>query len=322
MLVDCVLYENGASAGSVPVGEACRPPAGDGSFAWLRLHEPSEEELESMKGEFELPELAVEDALKAGQRPKLEHYDGKLVFVLKPARYVDSEEVIETDEVLVFLGEGFVISVSHGRTEALDVARARLEEGVEHSPTGPDAVLYAIVDAVVDTYEPAGDGVEVDLQQIEREVFSPGRHNAAERIYMLEQEVLDFHRAVAPLVTPLEQVASGRYPLIRAQLHQGFRDVHDHVLRARGQIDAFRELLSSALHANLTQVSIQQNDDVRRISAWVAIVAVPTMIAGIYGMNFEHMPELGWTLGYPAVIAVMVAICGFLYWRFKRAGWL
>jgi len=183
-------------------------------------------------------------------------------------------------------------------------------------------VLYAILDHVVDGYEDAAQGVDVDIQQVEREVFSPQRTNPAERIYKLEREVLDFYAAVVPLSGVVDEVARGHFDVVPDELLNYFRDVHDHLRRACGRVDGFRELLSSALHANLTQVSVRQNEDMRKISAWVAILAVPTMIAGIYGMNFDTMPELHWRFGYPTVLVLILVVCALLHRRFRRAGWL
>jgi magnesium transporter len=187
---------------------------------------------------------------------------------------------------------------------------------------GPGAALYAIVDAIVDDYEEVADGVDYDIQEVEAEVFSTERGNRAERIFKLEREVLDFQRAVTPLAPAVDRLARGHFPVVPDTLHEYLRDVHDHLLRVAGRIETFRDLLSSALQANLVQVSVRQNEDMRKISAWVAILAVPTCVAGIYGMNFEHMPELKWELGYPLVIALILSICTFLYFRFKRSGWL
>jgi magnesium transporter len=183
-------------------------------------------------------------------------------------------------------------------------------------------VLHAILDKVVDDYQPAIQGLETDIDEVEDELFSGQRTNPAERIYRLQREVLQFRKASAPLVDPLSKLAAGHYVQIHPEIHDYFRDVNDHLIRARDQLDAMRDLLAGSLQANLAQVAVRQNDDVRRISAWVAIIAVPTAIAGIYGMNFEHMPELRWEFGYPAAVLVMLAICSMLYYRFKRAGWL
>jgi magnesium transporter len=187
---------------------------------------------------------------------------------------------------------------------------------------GPGAGLYAIVDAVVDAYEDVADGVDYDIQEVEAEVFSEDRGNPAARIFKLEREVLEFQRAVSPLQVAVDRLARGHFEVVPADLHEYFRDIHDHLLRVTGRIETFRELLVSALQANLTQVSVRQNEDMRKISAWVAILAVPTMVAGIYGMNFKHMPELNWRFGYPMVLAGILLACFVLYRRFKRAGWL
>jgi magnesium transporter len=183
-------------------------------------------------------------------------------------------------------------------------------------------VLHAIVDRVVDDYAPALEGLGVDIEEVENEVFSPGRSNPAQRIYRLKREVLEFNRAAAPLVEPIDRLAKGHYEVVHHEVRAYFRDVNDHLMRVHEQLESYRDLLTSILHANLAQITVRQNDDVRRISAIVAIVAVPTLIAGIYGMNFEHMPELGWTFGYPLVLVVMLTLCTLLYRFFRRAGWL
>jgi magnesium transporter len=230
--------------------------------------------------------------------------------------------VVEIGELLVFLGKDFVITVRHGEASSLGGVRESLEQDPARLRCGPGAVLHAILDRVVDDYAPAIDGLQNDIDEVETELFSTERSNPAERIYRLQREVTQFRRATAPLVEPIERLAKGHYELVHPQIRDYFRDVSDHLIRARDQLDGMRDLLGSTLHANLAQVGVRQNEDVRKISAWVAIIAVPTMIAGIYGMNFEHMPELGWTFGYPLVIAVMLAICTWLYRYFKRAGWL
>jgi magnesium transporter len=323
MIVDCAVYEGGRRrAGEVSLhgaSEACRR---DGAFVWLGLFEPTPDELDAVRREFGLHELAIEDALNAHQRPKLEVFDDTLFVVLKPARYIDSDEVVETGEIHVFVSRAFVVAVRHGEASSLRDARARLEHRPELVATGTGGVLYAIVDKIVDDYEPVVEGVENDIQEIEQQVFSDTRENPAQRIYKMEREVLEFSRAVAPLTPVLDRLARGHFDLVDDDLHEYFRDVHDHLLRVGQRIDGFRDLLSSALQANLTQVSVRQNEDMRKITAWVAILAVPTMVAGIYGMNFKHMPELRWTYGYPTVLAVTLVVCFLLYRRFRRAGWL
>jgi magnesium transporter len=291
-------------------------------LVWIGLSEPTEQEFETLQREFDLHPLAVEDAIHAHQRPKLEVYDEMVFMVLKTARYVDPTEVIELGEVLVFLGEDFVITVRHGQASSLAPVREALDAEPERLKHGPSSALHAILDRIVDDYQPAIEGLETDIDEVEEQLFSGERVNPAERIYKLQREVLSFRKATAPLVEPVDKLARGHYMQIHPEIRDYFRDVNDHLIRVRDQLDAMRDLLSSSLQANLAQVGVRQNDDVRKISAWVAIAAVPTAIAGIYGMNFDHMPELRWELGYPGVIAFMLLICSFLYFRFKRAGWL
>ena len=322
MIVDCAVYEEGKRLEGDLSLEQAKEARGDRGFVWIGLYEPSEEEFDSIQREFELHELAVEDAIKAHQRPKLEVYGNTLFVVLKTARYVDPDEVVQLGEILAFLGEDFVITVRHGVASALEGVRERLEHDPDHLKHGPGAVLHAIVDQVVDDYAPAVEGLGEDIEQVEDEVFSASRSNPSERIYKLKREVLEFNRAVSPLTEPVERLARGRYELIHPEVRTYFRDVNDHLVRVHEQVEGYRELLTSVLAANLTQVSVRQNDDMRKISAWVAIAAVPTMIAGIYGMNFERMPELRWTFGYPLIVGVMVAACTALYRNFKRVGWL
>lgn len=322
MIVNCAVYENGLRCGEdLDFKQAVEAAGEKGTFAWIGLFEPTAEEFEALAREFDLHELAVEDAIKAHQRPKVELYGDTLFVVVKTANYVDPDEVIEIGEVMLFVNPDFIVTVRHGDGDLRSV-RERIERRPELLRHGPGVALYAILDHVVDNYEVATRGVDVDVQQVERQVFSEGRDNPVERIYKLEREVLDFYGAAAPLSTALDEIARGHFAVVPDDLAEYFRDVHDHLRRVETRIAAFRELLGSALHANLTQVSVRQNEDMRKISAWVAILAVPTMIAGIYGMNFEEMPELRWRFGYPAVLIVIAVACLLLYRRFKRAGWL
>jgi magnesium transporter len=289
---------------------------------WLGLYEPAEEEFDAVTSEFGLHPLAVEDAINAHQRPKLEVYDETLLLVLKPVRYIDHDEVVEIGEIALFVNPEFLISVRHGRPSPLKEVRERLEHEPELAVRGPGAVLYAIIDRIVDDYEAVVEDLTIDVQEVEEQVFSQDRHNPAERIYYLEREVLDFRRAVQPLASAVERLATKPFDVVDPELQPYFRDVHDHLLRVSATMDQFRDLLSTALGANLTQISVRQSEDMRKITAWVAIAAVPTAVAAIYGMNFEHMPELKWEFGYPAVMLVILVICLFLYRRFRRAGWL
>ncbi len=323
MIVDCAVYEEGERRdGDLALAQASQAARGDEAFVWIGLREPGADELEAVAREFGLHELAVEDAVKAHQRPKLEIYDDTLFLVLKSARYVDAQEALEIGEIMLFVHRGFIVSVRHGEASALADVRAQIEARPDLLRCGPGAVLHAIVDRVVDDYEVVVEGVENDVQEVEAQVFSPDRDNPAARIFRLEREVIDFQRAVVPLAPAVERLARGDLDVVTPQLREYFRDVDDHLRRVSGRIEGFRELLFTALQANLTQVSVRQNEDMRKISAWVAIIAVPTAIAGVYGMNFRFMPELEWRFGYPAVMLVIVVVCTLLYRRFRRAGWL
>ena len=323
MIVDCAVYGDGRrlerSRGIAGVREEA---AVAGGFAWVGLVEPTIEEFDAVRREFELHELAVEDAVSAHQRPKLEIYDDTLFLVVKTVRYLGHEEVVDIGEVMLFVGADFVITVRHGEGGGLGHVRER----VEHDPAllrlGPGAALHAVLDRIVDAYEPVAEAVREDIEEVEVEVFTANAGNPVERIYKLRREVIEFGRATAPLGAALNELTVPGTPNIDPELVPYFRDVADHAARIDDHVTSFASLLAGALQANLTQVSLRQNEDMRRISAWVAIIAVPTAVAGIYGMNFEHMPELGWRYGYPAVLLVILAVCIILFWRFRRAGWL
>ncbi len=323
MIVDCAVYERGQRLdGDGTLAGAREAAAAPEAFVWVGLVEPTIQEFDAVRREFGLHELAVEDAVKAHQRPKLEIYGDTLFLVLKTACYRGPEEIVEIGEIMVFVGSDFLVSVRHGEGGGLGNVREGLEGRPDLLRGGPAAALHALVDRVVDAYEPVIDGVREDIEEVETEVFSAERTSPVERIYKLRREVLEFHRSTIPLRPALEQLAAGEVPHVGEQTRAYFRDVVDHLARVTEQVEGFRELLASILQANLTQVSVRQNEDMRRISAWVAIIAVPTMIAGIYGMNFDHMPELRWRLGYPLVLVVIATICSILYLRFRRSGWL
>jgi magnesium transporter len=323
VIADCAVYDSGVRReGECPLEEALEAAhSSPETFVWIALNEPTEKEFASVVDEFELHPLAVEDAVHAHQRPKLERYGPTLFIVLKPARYVDPEEIVTLGEIMLFLGDGFLITVHHGEIAAPGDVRSMLEGDPARLKSGPLGVLHAIVDRVVDEYALVVRGLNTDIEEIERQVFSDERKNHAQRIYRLKAEVLEFRQAVAALDDPLDDLAKGKVAKAETVLLEYFRDVHDHLLRVAARVEAIDNLLSSALTANLAQVGVRQNEDMRKISAWVAIVALPTMIAGIYGMNFEHMPELGWTLGYPFALALMGACSGGLYVLFRRRGW-
>ena len=321
VIVDCALYDRGRR---VPVGpdhaaaltEARR--LGPGAFVWIGLHQPSMSEFDDLADQFGLHPLAVEDAVHAHQRPKLERYDDSLFLVLKTAVYVDHEEIIDLGELMVFAGDSFVVTVRHGEHGALAGVRKRLEGEPEKLARGPMAVVHSLLDEVVDEYGRVLADLDVDIDQIEEQVFSGDRHDHGPRIFKLKREVLTFKRAVRPLAPAVADLMKDS----EESLRDWYRDVHDHVLRAADHLDSVDDLLDGALQANHTQVGVQQNEDMRKISAWVAIAAVPTMIAGVYGMNFDHMPELGTRYGYYVIVAVMVIACFTLYRTFKSRGWL
>ena len=323
MIVDCAIYEGGERRGGrVPLADALTTVRHGAGFVWIGLREPAPDEFDEVIKEFGLHPLAVEDAVHAHQRPKLEVYDDTVFVVLKAARYVDSDEVIELSQIMVFLGDDFLITVRHGETDVLAEVRRDIATAPEELRCGPIGVLHAIVDRVVDEYAVVVRSLDVDVDEVEQRVFSPDRSNPAERIYKLKREVLEFRQAVLPLADPLERLATGRVPHSGDVPTEYFRDIHDHVLRATDRVEALDSLLTSALHANLAQVAVRQNEDMRKISAWVAIIAMPTMIAGVYGMNFAHMPELGWRLGYPFALALMASASGGLYLLFRHREWL
>ena len=322
MIVDCGVYVDGRRIDvEAPLLEVLATAVAVGGFVWIGLHEPSQEEFDGVAEAFDLHPLAVEDSVRAHQRPKLERYDNSVFFVLKPARYVDTEEVVEVGQLMVFVGEHFVITVRHGMAASLTEVRDHLEEDPDRLRWGPTSVLHALADKVVDDYAVVMRGLDVDIDQIEVEVFSGPKAAHAERIFKLKREVLDFRRAIAPLEQALVELDLGAPP-IHLEASDYFRDVLDHLMRVSESLDGLDALLDSALHANVAQVGMRQNEDMRKISAWVAIIAMPTMIAGIYGMNFENMPELGWQGGYPMTIGLMVLACLILYRNFKRRDWL
>ncbi len=293
MIVDCAIYDEGVRQNVEPCaveGVRARKPSED-AFIWIGLVEPTNEEFDAVRREFDLHELAVEDAVEAHQRPKLEQYGDTLFLVLKTVAYKDHEEIVDIGEVMVFAGADFLITVRHGEAGGLGEVREKLEKRTEILRHGPAAAMYALVDRVVDAYEPAAAAITEDIEEVEAEVFSDTRHNPVQRIYKLRLEVVEFHRAAAPLLPALEVLMSDDLPNVPPKIRDYYRDVADHLMHVIEQLESFRELLGSTLQANLTQVSVRQNEDTRRISAWVAIIAVPTAIAGIYGMNFKHMPE-------------------------------
>ncbi|WP_131749181.1 magnesium/cobalt transporter CorA [Frankia sp. Cppng1_Ct_nod] len=329
-VVACHIYRDGRrDPRPVHHGDALRVARDHrDSFAWLGLYEPTAPELSKIADVYGLHPLAVEDAVTAHQRPKIERYEDTLFVVLKTACYVEHDEltatseVIHTGEVMVFLGRDFVVTVRHGEHGGLQALRSKLESQPEMLRHGPAAVLHAICDQIIDDYLQVTEKMEVDIDTIEGSVFNRSLRPDPGKVYQLKREVLELKHAVAPLAAPLRTLAETDVTGVTPRIREYFRDVADHLEQVTERIARFDELLSSILQATLTQVAIVQNEDMRRISAWVAIAAVPTAIAGIYGMNFDHMPELHVVWGYPAVLSLMATICFFLYRAFKRNGWL
>ncbi|MQY33227.1 hypothetical protein SRB17_11880 [Streptomyces sp. RB17] len=330
-VVNCVTYQDGVRVPQcTDLVDAVRMvrKTGEG-FVWLGLHEPTDREFAGIAELFDLHPLAVEDAVEAHQRPKLEHYGDTLFAVFKTVCYVEHEqltatsEVVNTGEIMVFVGADFVITVRHGRHGSLGPLREELEAHPYQLAKGPAAVLHAIADHVVDDYLNVTDAVQADIDQVETAVFSEnGARLDPGRIYQMKRELLELKRAVMPLGRPVEDLATRPIKVVAPEIQTYFRDVLDHLIRAKEQIAAFDELLNSILQAHLAQVTVAQNEDMRKITAWAAVIAVPTMVCGVYGMNFDHMPELHWRFGYPLVMAVMAAACLVLYRGFRRNGWL
>jgi len=323
-IVDCAHYLGGRRQHEerMEPEEAAAICRNEPGFVWLGMVEPSEEELTDVQDIFGLHELAVEDAQSFHLRPKLEIYDNTVVFVvLRTARYDDAREEVDFGEISLFLGHGFAISVRQGAASDLHPARLRLEEHPDLLALGPVAVLWAVLDQVVDDYAPVVEGLERDIEEVEATIF---KSSAAptERIYSLRREVTDFYRAVHPLIGPLDGLERGTYPGVDPAARQYFRDVNDHLKLVNEEVVAQRDVLTTILEANMAVISVQQNEIVRKISGWAAIITVPTFIASFYGMNFEHVPELGWAVGYPAVIVLMLVTAVALHWNLKRAGWL
>ncbi|SOE01021.1 magnesium/cobalt transporter CorA [Blastococcus haudaquaticus] len=328
VVVDCAVYVDGRRQAPVPAEEALESAVAQGGFVWLGLYEPTEDELTSISGRYGLHPLAVEDAVYAHQRPKLEHYDDALFMVLKTATYVEHEqltatsEIVDTGEVMVFLGANYVITVRHGSHSGLTGLRSRLEEQRDLLCLGPSAVLYAVADLVVDTFVEVAGAVTDDVDELETSVFSPDRTDDIGRLYQLKRELMSLRKAVAPLEVPLQKLAERQIDVVPDAMRSYFRDVQDHAIRVRDQVGGLDELLSSILQASLARSTMADNQDMRKISAYAGIIAVPTAIAGIYGMNFEYMPELEWRFGYPLVLLVIITACVLLYRGFKRNGWL
>ncbi len=334
VVVDCAVYCEGDR---LP-GSYTHPAAlekvreieqnGQRAFVWIGLHEPDTQQMQAIADLFGLHPLAVEDAVHAYQRPKAERYDDTLFVVLKTVNYVPHEsvelarEIVETGEIMMFVGADFVITVRHGEHTGLAQLRKKLEADRTPLTLGPYGVMHAITDHIVDTYRRVTGAMEADIDAIEENTFSPHHKTDIAPIYLLKREVVELRRAVSPLTDDIEWLNSANRDLLSKEVRRQMRDVLDHQILAADQIAEYDEMLSSLVQAALGKVGMQQNQDMRKISAWAAMAAVPTAIAGIYGMNFDDMPELGWQWGYPTVLLLMVLVCGLLYRTFRRNHWL
>ena len=326
MLVEAVWYRDGRRQIAGELADVAGAAVDGGGFVWAGLHDPGPAEIREVEEVFGLHPLAVEDAITASQRPKVERYDDWLFVVLRTARYLDEPEEIDFGELQVFVSERAVITVRRGQPVPLAGVRAALERDPANLAAGPVAVLHAVVDRVVDNYQHCLAGLDDDVGEVELAVFADYRPSLnsklVERMYFLQREILELHRALIPLTSAMAGLRADPLSVANVEWDAYFRDIDDHLQRHTDQLQVLREVLGTALSANATQVSLRQNEDMRRISAWVAIAAVPTAIAGIYGMNFEHMPELDWVAGYPLVLGFMAAVCLTLFRLFRRAGWL
>jgi magnesium transporter len=322
-IVNSAAYAGGRRVADVAIGEITAALGQPDQFIWIGLHEPGEELLRQVQQEFGLHDLAIEDALRAHQRPKLERYGDCLFVVLRTAQRDRDQRRIVFGETHLFVGPRYMVSVRHGASLSYAEVRARCETTPQLLCKGPGFVLYALMDFVVDQYFPIVDTLEGELEALEDEIFGESfTRETTERIYKLKRDLLEVKRATSPLVDICNRLMRYELELIPEDTRPYFRDVYDHAIRINDLVDTLRELLTTALEANLSLRSVAQNESLKRLAGWAAIIAVPTMVAGIYGMNFRFMPELNWTLGYPVVLSATIGICVFLYYRFKRTGWL
>lgn len=329
-IVDCAVYVDGVRlhgrwTHDRALAEVRRREEG---FVWIGLHEPDEDQITGIAEVFGLHELAVEDAVHGHNRPKLERYDDMLFMVLKTVCYIGKSqphtehEIVETGEVMAFVGSDFVITVRRGDHSSLRDVRRKLEADPEQLALGPAAVLHAIADHVVDSYIEVTEAIEDDIDEMEALVFSPRSAMDAEQIYVMKREVLELRRAVVPLSAPVRKLTEGYSSLIPHEVRSYFRDVDDHLVGVTERIAGYNELLTTLVDAVLAKITMRQNNDMRKITAYAGLISIPTMIAGIYGMNFDFIPELHWSFGYPMVLIGIVLICGLLYRNFRKNGWL
>ena len=321
MLINCVAYQEGKRLDNIPVEAISDYLKNRGCFVWVALKDATHEELAQMKEDFDLHELAVEDAQVGHQRPKIEEYGDSLFAVIHTVELIDDELII--GEVDIFVGKNYVLSARNRSQQGFLGVRARCEREPHHLAQGSAFVFYALMDAVVDRYFPVIVALETELEIIESQIFVKGSQRTnIERLYQLKQKVTQLKHAVAPLLEAVSKLDGGRVPPIVANTKDYFRDVHDHLYRINSSIDSIRDTIATAIQVNLSMVSIDENEVNKRLAAWSAIFAVATAFVGIWGMNFEHMPELQWKYGYPVALGIVSVICVYLYYRFKKSGWL
>jgi magnesium transporter len=323
MIVDYALYQNGnryTEPSNLP--ELISKARTEGGFVWLGLAEPTQMEFDKIVGDFRFHQLAIEDAVNAKQRPKFEEYPGVQFCVLKTVFYDEAKSLVSTGEIFCFIGEYFIVVVRHGDGAPLKNTRQVLESNPEHLAKGPYAVLHAVIDHVIDCYIDIAAELEADVVQVENEVFNERKKTNSAAIYFLKREIIEFRHAIDPLLSPLQKLASEGAAHVPNTLTPFFRDTLDHLSRASDAAAGLDSLLVSALQADMAHVQVQQNADMRKITSYVALASVPTMVAGIYGMNFDFMPELRWKFGYPVVVGSLVLLTAILYRKFKKSGWL
>ncbi len=321
MLVNCVAYQKGQRVADITIAQISEYLGRPDCFVWVAIKDPETSELDALQKEFDLPDLAVEDARHGHQRPKLDEYENSLFVVLQPVEKEGDE--LTVGEVAVFIGDGYVLTVRRGAREGFAGVRRRTEQEPNLLKHGPAYVLYALMDAVVDRYFPLVDALNDEIECIEERIFSGQTTRAQiQALYGLKHKLTILKHATGPMLEVTSKLYGGRVPRRCEGLHDYFRDVHDHLVRLNQSIDSLRDMVTTATAVNLSLIQIQENEVTKRLAAWAALLAVPTMIAGIYGMNFRSMPELEWDLGYPIVMGVIIAIDAYLAYRFRKAKWL
>jgi magnesium transporter len=325
MLVNCVAYQNGTKLGDIAIADISDYVTRPECFVWVALFEPTTQEIDEMALEFDLHPLAVDDARSGHQRPKIEEYDDSLFVVLHTLETTSDapDSPLTGGEVDIFVGRNYILSVRHRTEKGFGNVRARCEREPALLRYGAGFVLYALMDTVVDRYFPILDGMESELEEIEEQIFvrNAARSNI-ESLYALKQKLMVLKHAIDPLMEATGKLYGGRVPQVCTGMQEYFRDVYDHLHRIHASIEGIRDMLTTAIQVNLGMISLSESEVTKRLAAWAAIIAVPTMVAGIYGMNFDNMPELKWAYGYPVSIAIMVVIDVYLYIRFKKTRWL